>query len=336
MRKLSKNILFVLPILVASSVANASQQYKVNTTEGQEINVYSAYDTQLVIKELTYTKTQVDNKLNGYATTSELDAKANVADVYTKTETETTINEALADYATTNEVNAALADKANADAVYTKTETETAITNALTGYATTSELDAKVDIDDAENMINTAVNTAVTGAVATKQDALSEVQLEAVNSGVTAENVAQITTNTDDIADLDDRVDTNEADIAANKDAIAINAAAIQSVSENIGNTTADIERIDNKVYKLSEDVKELRRSFNTGMASMAAMTALVPNARATGNTQLSIGTGAYNGHTAVAIGGFHYVNDDVLLNAGVAWGNSSQAVYKAGVTWSW
>ena len=185
-------------------------------------------------------------------------------------------------------------------------------------------------------MINTAVNTAVTGAVATKQDALNGAQLEAVNSGVTAENVAQIATNTDDIAALDDAVVANETEIAANKEAIATNAAAIQAVSENIGNTSADIERLDNKIYSLSEDVRELRRSFNTGMASMAAMTALVPNARATGNTQLSIGTGAYNGHTAVAIGGFHWVNDDVLLNAGVAWGNSSQAVYKAGVTWSW
>jgi len=71
-------------------------------------------------------------------------------------------------------------------------------------------------------------------------------------------------------------------------------------------------------------------------MASMAALSALVPNARASGNTQLSMGTGAYEGHTAIAVGGFHWINDNVMLNAGASWSNSSGSAYKAGITWSW
>lgn len=67
----------------------------------------------------------------------------------------------------------------------------------------------------------------------------------------------------------------------------------------------------------------------------MAAMSALVPNSRSTGKTSLSIGTGAYGGHGAVAVGGFHYLTDNLMLNAGVSWSDSSDAAYRMGVTYS-
>ncbi|MBQ3034453.1 MAG: YadA C-terminal domain-containing protein, partial [Alphaproteobacteria bacterium] len=60
---------------------------------------------------------------------------------------------------------------------------------------------------------------------------------------------------------------------------------------------------------------------------------ALVPNARANGNTQISIGTGYYRGTTGFAVGGFHYLNDDVLLNAGAAYAGNGSATFKSGVT---
>ncbi|MBQ4400250.1 MAG: YadA C-terminal domain-containing protein, partial [Alphaproteobacteria bacterium] len=81
---------------------------------------------------------------------------------------------------------------------------------------------------------------------------------------------------------------------------------------------------------------KDLRKDFSAGMASMGAMSALVPNARAYGNTQLSIGTGAYSNYSAVAMGAFHWITDNLLLNAGAAWGNTSDAVYRMGITYSW
>ena len=96
------------------------------------------------------------------------------------------------------------------------------------------------------------------------------------------------------------------------------------------------VRSLDNNIYRIDREVSDLKHDFKSGMASVAAMSALVPNARSCGDTSLALGTGAYDGHTAMAIGGFHYFNDNLLLNAGVAWGNTSDAVYRMGVTFSW
>ena len=96
------------------------------------------------------------------------------------------------------------------------------------------------------------------------------------------------------------------------------------------------IRSLDSNIYRIDREVSDLKHDFKSGMASMAAMTALVPNARSCGDTSLSLGTGAYDGHTAMAIGGFHYLNDNLLLNAGVAWGNTDDLAYRMGVTFSW
>ena len=104
---------------------------------------------------------------------------------------------------------------------------------------------------------------------------------------------------------------------------------AAPDLSEAVRGLDANLNRVENKV-------NDLRHDFRSGMASMAAMTALVPNSRSAGNTSLSLGTGAYDGHTAMAVGGFHYLTDNILLNAGVAWGNTNDATYRLGITWSW
>ena len=98
---------------------------------------------------------------------------------------------------------------------------------------------------------------------------------------------------------------------------------------------TTAVGALDANLNRVDHDLSKLKHQFNSGMASMAAMTALVPNSRSQGNTSLSLGTGAYNGHTAMALGGFHYITDNVLLNAGAAWGNSHDVSYRLGVTWS-
>ena len=94
------------------------------------------------------------------------------------------------------------------------------------------------------------------------------------------------------------------------------------------------ITKVDNGLYHLDQDVRDLRHHFEAGMASAAALSALVPNARAHGDTQLSLGTGAYRGHGAIAVGGFHWFTDNLLMNAGVAWDNN-EATYRMGVTYS-
>ena len=88
-------------------------------------------------------------------------------------------------------------------------------------------------------------------------------------------------------------------------------------------------------INQLDYNYRELRHDFEAGMASQAALSALVPNGRAKGDTQLSVGTGMYKGHTAAAVGGFHWFTDNLLFNAGVAWDNA-EATGRMGVTYSW
>ena len=96
------------------------------------------------------------------------------------------------------------------------------------------------------------------------------------------------------------------------------------------------VKDLDNHIDRVEKDVNDLRHDFRTGMASLAAMSALVPNPRDCGDTSISLGTGAYDGHTAMALGGFHYLTDNLLLNAGAAYGNSDDLAYRVGITWSW
>jgi len=83
--------------------------------------------------------------------------------------------------------------------------------------------------------------------------------------------------------------------------------------------------------------IATLESRLNDAGALAAAFSALVPNARATNNTQVSLGVGNYGGSNALAAGMFHYVGHNVLLNAGVstAFNNHGTAV-RAGVTFGW
>ena len=107
------------------------------------------------------------------------------------------------------------------------------------------------------------------------------------------------------------------------------------NLTDAVAGLDSQIHNLDSRYYQLSSDIDDLRDDFNAGMATMSAMTALVPNARATGNTQLSFGTGMYEGEAAMALGGFHWVDDNILLNVGAAWGSADTA-YRMGVTYSW
>lgn len=107
------------------------------------------------------------------------------------------------------------------------------------------------------------------------------------------------------------------------------------NLTDAVAGLDNQIHNLDSRYYQLSGDINDLRDDFNAAMATMSAMTALVPNARATGNTQLSFGTGMYEGETAMALGGFHWINDNVLLNVGAAWGSADTA-YRMGITYSW
>jgi len=68
-----------------------------------------------------------------------------------------------------------------------------------------------------------------------------------------------------------------------------------------------------------------------------AAYSAVIPNARAKGNTQLSFGMGVYRGQAGFAAGLFHYfAKGNLLLNVGAATTTEGETSLRAGFTIGW
>ena len=150
-------------------------------------------------------------------------------------------------------------------------------------------------------------------------------------------------------SDLGPQMNGVSANNTVNSNIAAVNSAVgdVSSLKETVyasdtTNVTDAIKALDSNMYRLDYQVNDLgakyqrlRRDFKIGMASMAAMSAMAPNARADGNTQLTLGTGAYADHTAVAVGAYHWVTNNLMINAGVGWGDTRDAIYRMGLTYS-
>ena len=105
----------------------------------------------------------------------------------------------------------------------------------------------------------------------------------------------------------------------------AVNLRQLRQVEADLRSKTADLSR-------RIGDVDD--RLDNVG-AMAAASAHIVPNSRAGGNTQISLGLGHYQGATALAAGVFHYVNDNVMLNAGAS-SSFEEISGGAGITFGW
>ncbi|MCL2538606.1 MAG: YadA-like family protein [Alphaproteobacteria bacterium] len=101
--------------------------------------------------------------------------------------------------------------------------------------------------------------------------------------------------------------------------------ASYEWAESQFGQVNARIDGMDKRVDDIS---KEMRAGF----AGLSAMSALVPNARSSGDTQLSFGTGGYRDQVGFAVGAFHYVNNGTLLNVGGSYADRNVA-WRAGVT---
>ena len=165
-----------------------------------------------------------------------------------------------------------------------------------------------------------------------------------------AEAITSVASSIGTTADLGDAFNGVSASNTVNKNISSLNSAIgdISTLRQTIytsdaENITDAIVALDSNMYRLDSEINnlnyrynKLHREFRTGMASLAAMSAMAPNARAKGDTQLTLGTGAYAGNTAAAIGMYHWINNNLMVNMGVAWGNSSDAVYRMGLTFAW
>ena len=97
------------------------------------------------------------------------------------------------------------------------------------------------------------------------------------------------------------------------------------SMAETQAHNDARFAAIDNRI-------DGLRKEMRQGLAATSALAGLVPLDNSY-KTQLSMAMGGYEDKQAVALGGFHYIKDNIILNAGVAYGGSKSTAYKVGVT---
>ncbi|MDY6407202.1 MAG: YadA C-terminal domain-containing protein [Pseudomonadota bacterium] len=101
--------------------------------------------------------------------------------------------------------------------------------------------------------------------------------------------------------------------------------------------TSADaIMSLDRNLDSVDHRIRTMEKEMKGGFASVAALSALAPNARANGNTQIALGTGIYRDHQGLAIGAYHYFDDNILANIGASYAGDKSAMLRAGVTFGW
>lgn len=155
-------------------------------------------------------------------------------------------------------------------------------------------------------------------------DAVNKGQLDTVNTAVTNEVANRI-------ADVNAEESARIAADGVLQNNINAEASARIAADVALDNRVDDVEvglgQLNNRV----DDVEE--RLDQVGAFS-AAFSALVPNDRVSGNTQLALGYGYYASESALAAGLFHYVNNNVLLNVGASTSlNGGETAGRAGVT---
>lgn len=116
-----------------------------------------------------------------------------------------------------------------------------------------------------------------------------------------------------------------------NKERTEIN--KIPELNNKITSTQNQVNNMQGQINSLSGKINHVEKRMEQGLATVTALTALHPNPRHKGKTQVSIGTGMYADNFAGAVGIFHYLNDRVMLNAGASYGGDSSWAGNFGVT---
>lgn len=163
---------------------------------------------------------------------------------------------------------------------------------------------------------------------------------EKTTLGEIPEMQTNINNNTANISKVQNQVNDNTTAINENRTQIKNNTTAINNVQTQVNNTQANVDRIQSQVNgmqgqinSLGHKINNIERRMEQGLATVTALTALHPNPRHKGKTQISVGSGMYADNVAGAIGIFHYLNDRVMLNAGAAYGGDTSWAGNVGIT---
>ena len=257
----------------------------------------------------------------------------------------------------------AVAGKADADSVYTKEEADAAIAtakgeaNAYTDGKIADEVTARdAAIATAKGEANSYTDNQVSAEATRVDNILGKINHladdVAIEDGkMNLDQGSSVSTHLRTLASsIGDRTQyTHEYNISSNESTAAsidkldmaigdlkstgVEGASvaeqIKTLNSNSAATQASNEarfnHIENKIDDLQDEMRE-------GLASTAALAGLVPLDN-TYKTQLSVAMGGYKDKQAAALGAFHYLTDNIILNAGAAYNGSSNVAYKVGVT---
>ena len=114
--------------------------------------------------------------------------------------------------------------------------------------------------------------------------------------------------------------------ISDNTSRIENNSTTITEIHQTLSETRDAVARIDHRVDQLEDEMDEVA-------ALASAFSALVPNARSTSDTQLSLGLGNYGSANAVALGVFTISTTMCCLMSGVNGFRQQQNSRRAGIT---
>ena len=316
--------------LIGEKEANISAQmgYDLSASAGE----VGALDTTLT----------TDNKTI-VGSINELDAtKADLADVYTKAEagaifaekqqwvdntlgiesanTDAVKNALTGSIAGEEETFAGAINVLDNQVAQNKTDIATNATNIAANKTAIDTLNGDETVDG--SVKNTVANNAQNAVYTGTQVASSVSRAPATIGSALSATTEQVNSNTTQIA-------TNKSDIARNAQAIDLNRQTIAQMQSDFARTNANN---DARFKHLEDEIDDVNEEMKKGLASTAALASLQPLSNEY-KTQISVGMGGYRDRQAIAVGGYHYVTDNVLLNVGGAWGGEDSISYKAGVT---
>lgn len=111
------------------------------------------------------------------------------------------------------------------------------------------------------------------------------------------------------------------------------NKVQIKNNTQNINAIKNDVSQLNSRVNDIQAQVDKLDNKLEKGLATVTALTALHPNPRHQGRTQISVGAGMYADNVAGAIGIFHWLTDRIMLSAGASYGGDSSFAGNVGIT---
>ena len=346
---------------VAQALANNGNAYQTRS------QVNSSITTALANSGDAYqTESQVNNLISGSALAGRV-TSLEEAGYQNADDVNASIATALANgtdaYQTESQVNALISENAYDDS---------ALNTAIDRLNSDVSVDGSVLYSIANNAATASYNNATSGLSATTlQDAINEVAVIAnaparelytvdlntnpgsgnlsgtsfINDLYALDNAignksqlsntrhANAPTVTDAIVSLDTQVALNEDNIEINRQNIAQNRADIDANTQRISSLSDAVSALDTNLNHIDQRIDKVENNLKSGLAAVTALTALVPNARDCGDTQLSVGAGMYSNRAGVAFGGFHYLNDHILLNAGASFGGAKDLAFRAGIT---